>query len=61
MNGKKIKHILIDKNISQLELAQAAGVSQAFMSYVLKGLKEPSLKVIKRMADYLGVTVDEIL
>ena len=42
-------------------VAEAAGVSQAFMSYVLHGYKLPSVPVLKRIADKLEVPVDELL
>ena len=61
MNGKKLKHLLIDKEVSQIELAEACGVSQAFISYVIKGYKAPSVAVLKRMADYLKISVDELI
>lgn len=61
MNGKKLKHILIDKNVSQIELAEAVGVSQAFISYVIKGYKDPSVAVLKRISDYLKISVDELI
>lgn len=59
--NKKLKKLLEDKNITQKQLAEAAGVTQPFMSNVLKGYKIPSANVLKRMADYLGVTIDYLL
>ena len=58
---EKIKKKMEEKNITQHELACAAGVSEAFMCNMLKGYKKPSLDVAKRIADYLGVTVDELI
>lgn len=49
------------KSITQAELADVAGVSEAGMSYFVRGVKQPSLAVAKRIADKLGVTVDELL
>ncbi len=59
--NKRIKSLLDEKGITQAELAKVAGVSQAFMSYVIKGLKAPSVSVLKRIADYLHVSVDELI
>jgi transcriptional regulator with XRE-family HTH domain len=42
-------------------MADAAGVSEAAMSYFVRGVRQPSLAVAKRIADKLGVTVDELL
>lgn len=61
LNVKKLKKILDDKGIQQQDLAVAVGVSQAFISYVIKGFKEPSINVLKRMAEYLNVKVDELI
>lgn len=61
MNGKKLKHILIDKDIEQQTLAEAVGVTPAFISFVIKGYKVPSIAVLKRIADYLEISVDELL
>ena len=58
---EKIKEIMEKKNITQCELAREAGVSEAFMSNMIKGYKTPSVPVLKRIADYLEVTVDELI
>lgn len=57
----KLKTLMEEKNVLQEELATAVGVSQTFISYILNGFKTPSLDVAKRIADYLGVTVDELI
>ena len=46
--------------MTQAELAEVAGVSQAFISVVLKGYKMPSVAVLKRLAGHFGVTIDEL-
>lgn len=61
MNTEKLKEILVEKNIEQQTLAEAVGVTQAFISYVINGYKTPSIAVMKRIADFLGVTVDELI
>lgn len=60
MNVKRLKELMQQHNVNQAELADVAGVSQAFMSYVLSGKKIPSLDVLKRMAALFDVTLDEI-
>lgn len=57
----KIKKAMDEKRITQAELAEAAGISQAFMSYILNGYKMPSVPVLKRIADKLGVTMDDLI
>lgn len=59
--NEKLRRIVFERNIKQCDLAEAAGVSQAFISKVLKGYQDPSLKVMIRIADYIGVTIDELV
>lgn len=59
--NEKIKALLDEKNISQTELAEAVGISQAMVSYIIKGFKIPSVSLLKRIADCLGVTMDELV
>lgn len=59
--GKKLKHILVEKKVRQRELAKAAGTSEAYISYVLDDIKTPSLPVLKKITDYLGVSIDMLL
>lgn len=59
--AEKIKELMEKEGTNQAKLAEVAGVSQAFMSYILNGYKVPSLPVIKRIADYFKVTIDELV
>lgn len=59
--NKKIKELIEKNNVSQAALAEIAGVSQAFISRVLKGYKTPSIAVLKRIADHFGVSLDELV
>lgn len=59
--GDKLKKLLKEKGITQVELADNVGASQAFISYVIRGFKQPSITLLKRIADYLNVSVDELI
>lgn len=61
LNYQKLKQLMDSRSVTQAELADAVGVSEATISYILRGLKQPSLVVAQRMAKFLGVTVDELL
>lgn len=61
MNFEKIKNLMSAQKVTQAELASVAGTSQAFISYVMDGTKMPSVAVLKRIADRLGVTMDELV
>ena len=53
-----IRHNL---KLSQSDLAARCGVTQQFIQQIEKGKKYPSVKVLKRIAKALGVTVDQLL
>ena len=56
-----LKKIRIEKGMTQMQLAEACGVtSQAISNYEM-GIREPNLKTLKKQADVLEVTVDELL
>ena len=59
--SEKIKKLLAEKNITLVELAKNVGVTEAFISYVINGYKQPSVAVFKRIADYLGVKMDDLI
>lgn len=59
-NYKKLADLMHSRSVPQNELAEAIGVTPAAVSYIVRGLNDPSLKVAKRIAKYFGVTVDEL-
>lgn len=62
VNGKKIKEIRKKKNYSQSDLAKAAGVTYAYISQIERGVrKNPSIKVLSKIANFLNVDLNEIL
>lgn len=61
MIAEKLRRLMKERGISQKELSEQAGVSQAFISHVLKGYKVPSVAVLKRIADYFETSADEFL
>lgn len=61
MNLEKIKNLMSAQKVTQAELARVAGTSQVFISFVMNGTKIPSVAVLKRIADRLGVTMDELV
>lgn len=60
-NYEKMAEIIREKGIEQKELAGNVGISEAMMSFVVRGLKEPSLTVLARIAKVLGVSVAELI
>lgn len=51
----------VNKKLSQAELAKKIHVTQQFIQQLESGKRTPSLKVAKRLAEALGVTVDDLI
>ena len=61
INHEKIAEMIRAKGIEQKALAEEVGVSEAMMSFIVRGLKEPSLTVLTRIAKALDVPVAELI
>ena len=48
------------RGLSGRALAQAAGISAAYLSQIERGARKPSVSVLRRLAQALGVTLDDI-
>lgn len=59
--GKNIRNIAFEKGVTQRELAEAAGISEAIVSMYVHETKVPSLRVIKAIAKRLGCTLDDLV
>lgn len=60
-NAKKLAEYLERNNISQARFGEMIGVSGTMVFYLIKGFKQPSIPLLKRIASELGCTVDELL
>lgn len=58
---ERLKEAINEKRISQNELAKKANVSTAYISQLLSGKKNPTIKVVKQIADALGLPVSYFL
>ncbi len=47
----------ISQNLTQNELAERTGINQADISKLENGTRNPSLKLLKRLADGMGMTL----
>lgn len=61
INTQAIIAHLRRKGISQNELARNVGITSTAISKILNGYKDPSLAVTKRIADYFGCTIDDLV
>ena len=57
-----LNRILKERNINVHQLSRGAGVNHENLYIILKEKnKNPGIYTVKKIADYLGVTVDELL
>ena len=47
----------ISQNLTQKELAERTGINQADISKLENGTRNPSLKLLKRLADGMGMSL----
>lgn len=58
--GGAVRRIREARQLKQDELATAAGVHFAYLSNIERSVKQPSLDVMCRLANALGVDLDDI-
>lgn len=60
--GAMLKTLREQKGLTQVELAERAGIVQGYLAMIESGeRKNPSLDVLKRIAKALGVPLTELL
>ena len=48
----------ISQNLTQKELSERSGINQADISKIENGTRNPSLNLLKRLADGMGMTLE---
>lgn len=56
--GEKIKKLRQEKNVSQAVLGEIVGIHEKHISRYERGLSRPSTEVLRKMADFFGVSID---
>lgn len=59
--GRRIHEIRKERDLSQMDLADKTGLSVSYVSMIENGRRKVSLDALIRIANILGVTVDEML
>lgn len=59
--AERLAALLRQRGLTQVELAARVGVTRAAMSRYVSGDREPRFVTLVRIADELGVHVDELL
>ena len=59
--GKKVREIRLNKGLSQGDVARRLNLHRSYISGIERGVRNPSLKVIQKVAKALDVKVGDIL
>lgn len=57
----RIRQLRQQKGLRQQQLAQRAGVTQPHLSAVERGQRQPSLRMLQRIAAVLGCKLDDLV
>ena len=58
--GERIKQLRREQGYSQNEFADAAGITQAYLSRMERGIANPQLDNIKKVAECLGISLADL-
>ena len=59
--GKMMRRLIAEHDTSQAAICRATGIGKQNMSVLCKGeTRFPSIHVCKKIADYFGMTLDEL-
>ncbi len=59
--GRRVRVIRESKDFSQEDLAERAGLHWTYISGIERGLRNPGLNTLGRLAKALGVSLSELL
>ncbi len=59
--GDNVRALRLARNLSQEELAFRAGLDRTYVSQIERGIGNPSVLILIKIADTLGVEVQELL
>ncbi|OGH15472.1 MAG: hypothetical protein A3E68_00620 [Candidatus Levybacteria bacterium RIFCSPHIGHO2_12_FULL_39_39] len=59
--GKKLREVRLKKKLSQGDVAKILGVHRSYISGLERGMRNPSLLTVQKVAKALGVTADKLI
>ncbi|MBI5077948.1 MAG: helix-turn-helix transcriptional regulator [Candidatus Yonathbacteria bacterium] len=59
--GEQLRKIRLEKGMSQGDIAKKLGVHRSYVSGVERGIRNPTVKNLERLADALGVDPRNLL
>lgn len=61
MSYENFRKLMFEKNVIKADVIRATGVTRPTLVNWEKGRSEPSVKTLKRLADYFGVPVSRLV
>ena len=58
---ENLKELRLEKELGQVELAKAIGVSKGVISLWENGLREPNMNSLIILAKFFNITIDELV
>ena len=58
---KSIKYAMVRADINQIQYAELAGVSRAYLNLCVSGKANPSTKTLEKLAKVAGLSVSEFI
>ncbi len=58
--GERLKKLRMEKGLTQEELARRAGFHRTYAGNIERGLENPTIETVSRMADVLDVPLSEM-
>ena len=59
--GINLKRMMKSKNITQVELSKAIGITQPSLSIYITGKSKPNIYKAYAIAKYIGCSIDELM
>lgn len=59
--GKKVREIRLEKKMSQGDVAKILGVHRTYISGIERGMRNPSLITLVKIAKALKVSIDNLI
>ena len=59
--GQKVRKLRKQKDLTQEKLAELTGIDYSYLNLIENGKRNPSLKVIAKLARVLGVPLDDLV
>jgi len=60
MRNERLYQLRRERGLSQTQVAAAVGITQSAYAMIERGQRYPRKETMKKLADYFGVTVDEL-